>query len=151
VREAVFKLPSDRTPGPDDYTSCFYKSTWSVIKQDIIAALNAFFFSDSRCFHKLNNAFVMLLPKKQGASSPNEFRPITMIHSFGKLASKLMAKRLAPRLLEHISTNHNAFIRGRTIHDNFKFVQRAATWLRKNKTPMALLKLDISKAFDTVG
>jgi hypothetical protein len=74
-----------------------------------------------------------------------------MIHSFGKLASKLMAKRLAPRLSELISANQNAFIRGRTTHDNFKFVQRAAIWLRKNKTPMALLKLDISKAFDTVG
>lgn len=147
----MFELPSDRAPGPDGYTGYFYKSTWSVIKQDVIAALNAFFFGDSRYFHKLNNAFVVLLPKKQGASSPNEFRPITMIHSFGKLASKLMAKRLAPRLSELISANQNAFIRGRTTHDNFKFVQRAAVWLPKNKTPMALLKLDISKAFDTVG
>jgi hypothetical protein len=62
----MFELPSDRAPGPDGYTGYFYKSTWSVIKQDVIATLNAFFFGDSRYFHKLNNAFIVLLPKKQG-------------------------------------------------------------------------------------
>jgi hypothetical protein len=50
-----------------------------------------------------------------------------------------------------MSANQNAFIRGRTIHDNFKYVQRAAVYLRKNKIPKVLLKLDISKAFDTVS
>lgn len=74
-----------------------------------------------------------------------------MIHSFGKLASKLLALRLAPRLPDLISSNQNAFIRGRTIHDNFKFVQWTAVFLRKNKIPKALLKLDISKTFDTVA
>jgi hypothetical protein len=51
---------------------------------------------------------------------------------------------------ELVSPNQNAFIRGRTIHDNFKFVQRAAVLLRTKRTPMVLLKLDISKAFDTI-
>jgi hypothetical protein len=74
-----------------------------------------------------------------------------MIHSFGKMASKLMANRLAPRLHELISLNQNAFVKGRTIHNNFKFVQRAAVHLRKKKIPKALLKVDISKAFDTVS
>jgi hypothetical protein len=55
-----------------------------------------------------------------------------MIHSFGKLASKLLAARLAPRPSQIISPNQNAFIRTRTIHDNFKFVQRAAVYIWKN-------------------
>ena len=46
-----------------------------VIKEDVIAALNSLFFGDSRAFHKLNNAFVVLLPKKPGASSPADYRP----------------------------------------------------------------------------
>jgi hypothetical protein len=32
-----------------------------------------------------------------------------------------------------------------------KFIQRAAVFIRKSKIPKALLKLDISKAFDTVA
>jgi hypothetical protein len=74
-----------------------------------------------------------------------------MIHSFAKLLSKILALRLAPRMQELISPNQNAFIRGRLIHDNFKYIQRAAVQIRKRKIPKLLLKLDIAKAFDTVA
>jgi hypothetical protein len=94
VQATMRDMPSDRAPGPDGLTGTFYKSAWSVIKNDVVDALNAVFFGDNRMFHKLNNAFVVLLPKKPGAASPGDYRPITMIHSFGKLASKLMAMRL---------------------------------------------------------
>ena len=100
---------------------------------------------------KLNNALVVLLPKKVGASFPIDFRPITMIHSFAKLLSKLLALWLAPRLDHMVAKNQNAFIRNRTVHDNFKYVQRAAVMIRKKKIPMLLLTLDISQAFDTLS
>ncbi|XP_072150146.1 uncharacterized protein [Setaria viridis] len=45
----------------------------------------------------------------------------------------------------------SAFIKGRSILDNYKYVQRSAAILRKRKVPKLLLKLDISKASDTVA
>jgi hypothetical protein len=122
VEVVVHEMPPDRAPGPDGFTGAFYETAWPVIKDDVTAAINALFFGDNRAFDKLNNAFVVLLPKKPGARSPVDYRPITMIHNFGKMASKLMANRLATRLHELISSNQNAFVKGRTIHDNFKFV-----------------------------
>jgi hypothetical protein len=74
-----------------------------------------------------------------------------LIHSFAKLVSKILVLRLAPRLNEMIDKNQNTFIRTRSIHDNYKYVQRAATLIQKKKTSMLLLKLDISKAFDTLS
>jgi len=74
-----------------------------------------------------------------------------MIHSFAKLISKMLALRLAPRMVKIMDKNQNAFIRTRSIHDNYKYIQRAAVLIRKKKVPMLLLKLDISKAFDTVS
>jgi hypothetical protein len=74
-----------------------------------------------------------------------------MIHSFAKLISKLLALRLAPRLHELIASNQNAFISTRSIHDNYKYIQRAAVLIKKKRVPMLLLKLDISKAFDTLS
>ena len=52
---------------------------------------------------------------------------------------------------ELVARNQNAFIRDRSIHDNYKYIQRATVLIRKRKTPMLLLKLDISKAFDTLS
>lgn len=50
-----------------------------------------------------------------------------------------------------VDRNQNPFIRTCSTHDNYKYIQRAAVLIRKKKSPMLLLKLDISKAFDTLA
>lgn len=151
ILNAIKELPGDRAPGPDGFTGCFYKTAWPHIKTELMEAIQAFTQGDIRNLHKVNTALVVLLPKKVGAITPGDFRPITMIHSFAKLLSKVLALCLGPRMIEIVGKNQNAFIRVRSIQDNFKYVQRAAVFLRRKKIPMLLLKLDISKAFDTLS
>ena len=50
-----------------------------------------------------------------------------------------------------VKPNQGAFIWGRLLHDNFKAVQLTTKLLHREKRPAALLKIDISKAFDTVN
>jgi hypothetical protein len=48
----VKKLPSDKAPGPDGFTSRFYKTCWPIIKEDIMSAMSAIWsrkFRDLRC------------------------------------------------------------------------------------------------------
>jgi hypothetical protein len=47
---------------------------------------------------KLNNAFITLIPKKAGAAQVKDFRPISLVHSFAKLVTKVLANRLAGKL-----------------------------------------------------
>ena len=42
----------------------------------------------------LNSAFITLQHKKEGADQPKDFRPISLVHSFAKLITKLLANRL---------------------------------------------------------
>lgn len=81
----------------------------------------------------------------------NDFRPISLVHSFAKHVTKVMANRLAPLLPKLVSTNQSAFVKKRNIQDNFMLVQQMAKKLNSSKTPHILLKLDISKAFDSVS
>ena len=89
--------------------------------------------------------------KKKGADSVGDFRPISLIHSFAKLFTKVLACRLAPQMGRLVQPNQSAFLRGRLIHENFKAVQLTAKVLHQKKKPAALLKIGISKAFDTVN
>ena len=89
--------------------------------------------------------------KKKGADLVGDFRPISLIHSFAKLFTKVLVCRLAPQMGRLVQPNQSAFIRGRLIHENFKDVQLTAKVLHQKKKPAALLKIDISKAFDTVN
>jgi hypothetical protein len=75
-----------------------------------------------RNFEQLNSAYITLLPKKEDATSIKDFRPISLVHSFAKLITKLLANRLAGRLNQMVSPNQSAFIEGRFIQDNFMLV-----------------------------
>lgn len=79
-----------------------------------------------------------------------DFRPISLIHGIAKIVSKLLLLRLAPHLRDLVSPCQSAFIKGRSIHENFMYVRNLARWLHRNRIPSLLLKLDISKAFDSV-
>jgi hypothetical protein len=77
--------------------------------------------------------------------------PISLVHSFTKLVTKMLANRLAGRLQEMVSSNQSAFIKKRFIQNNFMLVQHMARFLHQQRQPRILFKLDISKAFDSVS
>jgi hypothetical protein len=133
VWKTILQMPSDKAPGPDGFTGRFYKSCWPIIKADIMAAVSALWSRKFRNFSSLNSAYIVLIPKKEGADQPKDFRPISLVHSFTKLITKLMANRLAARLQQMVSLNQSAFIQGRFIQDNFMLVQQTARFLHQQK------------------
>lgn len=80
-----------------------------------------------------------------------DYRPIALIHSIGKLFSKVVAKRLAPKIQELVDSDQSAFIRGRSIHNIFRYVQTTTKRLHARRVPKLLLKIDIAKAFDSIA
>ena len=151
VWATVKEMHLDKAPGPDGFTGRFYKFCWSIIKGDVLMALDAIYRGHVFKFRLLNTAFITLLPKKVDAVEVKDYRPISLIHSFAKLVTKILANRLAPLLPSLISVNQSAFVRGRKIHDNFMLVQQMVKTLHQKKEAHVLLKLDISKAFDSVS
>jgi hypothetical protein len=73
------------------------------------------------------------------------------MHSFTKLVSKVLAIRLVPHINGLVSHAQSDFIRRRCIHENYLYVQNLARAHHRKKTPALLMKLDISKAFDSVS
>jgi len=151
VWTTVKNMPLDQAPGPDGFTGRFYKTCWNIIKDDIMLALSVIQQGHVAHFRLLNTAFITLLPKKPDATLVKDFRPISLIHSLAKLVTKIMANRLAPLLSNLVPPNQSAFVRGRSIHDNFLFVQQMVKALHSKKEAHIILKLDISKAFDSVS
>jgi hypothetical protein len=123
VWKVIKEMSQDRDPGPDDFIAIFYQKAWPIIKQDVMAAILKLFVGDGRGFGRLNQALITLIPKKEDATLVGDFCPISLVHSFSKLFSKLLANRLKFRLGELVSANQSAFVRGRYLHDNFILVR----------------------------
>jgi hypothetical protein len=114
-------------------------------------AIQHLFTLNQQGLHLLNEAFIVLIPKKTNPQRITDFRPISLIHSFAKIIFKILANRLAPLLPSLVSNNQTTFIKKRCIHASFIYVQEVVRGLHKKKTPDLFIKLDIFKAFDTVN
>jgi len=68
-----------------------------------MAAISAVWSRKFNNFALLNSAYITLLPKKDAAASIRDYRPISLVHSFAKLLTRLMANRLAGRLDQMIT------------------------------------------------
>jgi hypothetical protein len=146
-----FVSPKRKGPWTDGFIGLFFSSCWRILKDDLTNAPHHFHSMNQQGLHLLNQAFVLLIPKRQDAIKVSDFRLISLIHSFAKILSKLLANRLGLELNHLISINQTAFIRKRCIQDKFVFVQQVIKDLYKKKIAALFIKLDISNAFDTVN
>lgn len=151
LKHVVNELPAEKAPGPDGFTGGFYNKCWELVKWDVLAAMNSLHDLRAGPFGRMNGANIILIPKKEVTEHPNDFRPISLIHSFAKLVTKTLAIRLAKYIDELISPAQSAFIKRRCIHDNFVFMRNLARAYHRKKILALLFKLDISKAFDTIS
>jgi hypothetical protein len=117
----------------------------------LLRDVHFFYIMNQQDLHYLNQAYVVLIPKKPFPETITDYRPISLIHIFTKIISKILANRLSPELHHLISTNQMAFIKKRCIHDNFMYMQQVIKELHKRKIPALFIKLDISRAFDSVN
>jgi hypothetical protein len=89
VLSVTCTMPQDKALGPDGFTARFLNLAWDIIRPDIMRAFDAFGYFDTRSFHLLNSALMILLPKKANAATMRDYRPISLTHFFkGKQQSR---------------------------------------------------------------
>ena len=96
-----------------------------------------------------NKPLLILLPKTTAPCSPNELRPIALGSSTSKLFARMVVNRIAD-LLDHVSPAQCAG-RGRQPTDVLFTLHRLLQLDQEWKTGIAVVKIDISRAFDSVN
>eukprot|EP00253_Pinus_taeda_P001472 PITA_01472 len=145
TEEAIRSMPNDKAPGPDGFTINFYKSCWSIVKQDVWEVV------EDSILKSLNSTFLALIPKVEEAKNPDKFRPITLCNVIYKIISKVIASRLKMILPDIISEEKSGYVEGRQIFDNILLAQEMIHSLHSRKEAGMLLQLDLSKAYDKVS
>ncbi|GFY85411.1 hypothetical protein Acr_04g0001490 [Actinidia rufa] len=143
-------IGEDKAPGPDGYSSCFYKTAWDVIGRDFIEAVKEFF-SSGQILKQLNHTVLALIPKSKEADRVEDFRPIACCNVTYKVISKIIASRLAPALNSIVDSAQSAFVQNRCTTNNIFLLQELLRkYGRKRISPCCILNVDLRKSFDLV-
>ncbi|CAN6576692.1 unnamed protein product [Malus baccata var. baccata] len=152
IKEAAFQIPSDRAPGPDGFSGCFYKDHWTIVGEEVVKAIKAFWHSGSM-LRKLNHTNLVLIPKVKCPKNMTQFRPIALCNVIYKILAKVITNRLKKIMPKVIGENQSAFVAGKQIQDNILVVHEILHSLNHQSKDMQkgmAIKLDMAKAYDRV-
>ena len=117
VKNAVFSMHPDKSPGPNGMTPAFYQKYWTIIWNDVFKLVDRLF-RDGDINPYLKSTNIVLIPKKKNPINVGELRPISLCNVFMKVITKVLANRMKYLLSNVVSETQSAFIPGRLIADN---------------------------------
>ncbi|KAJ4811131.1 RNA-directed DNA polymerase (reverse transcriptase)-related family protein [Rhynchospora pubera] len=152
LKETLFSMGPDRSPGPDGITARFLQVGWNTLKTDLLTQIKEIF-EAGEVPQEWLNCRVTLIPKSKEPQTPADYRPISVGNILYRLTMKMIANRLRPFLKEVISQEQNAFIKGRSIAENIILVKELLHSFSQSdfKQRAFLLKADVNKAFDKLS
>ena len=94
---------------------------------------------------------ITLLPKKDKPTDVlNNLRPVTLLNVDYKIATKVIANRLAKVLPDIISPNQTGYVKNRYIGENVRLISDVIDYTKVKQTQGIALFLDFKKTFDSI-
>jgi len=150
LKTVLGSFQKDKSPGPDGWSIEFFLDLFDFLGNDLLAVIE-----DSRSSGiipaSFNSTFIALIPKSDNALTLNEYRPISLCNCIYKIISKVIARRLKKTLSENISAEQFGFLEGRQIHEAIGVAQEGLHSIKTKNLKGAILKIDLSKAYDKVS
>ncbi|KAL0310274.1 UNVERIFIED_CONTAM: hypothetical protein Scaly_2943700 [Sesamum calycinum] len=111
VKEAFFDIDVESAPGPDGFTSAFYRAAWPIVGQSMFESVGEFF-RTGKLLKQINTTLLALIPKVNMPTYVSDYRPISCCNVLYKAITKIIVKRLQRVLPLLITYSQNAFVPG---------------------------------------
>jgi hypothetical protein len=139
-----------RAPRPDAFGACFFQTYCDIVHKDVENVVFELLTIDW-ILPNFNDNTIILIPKTSYVDPIEKFMLIALVNFKFKILSKILADRLATIFSNIISKEQRGFIKGRNIKDCIALTSEAINLLdNKSFGGNLALKIDVSKAFDTL-
>uniref|UniRef100_A0A670J9A9 Reverse transcriptase domain-containing protein n=1 Tax=Podarcis muralis TaxID=64176 RepID=A0A670J9A9_PODMU len=152
VEEGIRELKRGKAPGPDGFTSSYYKEMKDKLITPLTEVMNGIL--KERDIPKTwQEAFITIIPKQESdLTQVRNYRPISLLNTDYKIFAGILAKRLKKILIKIIHKDQTGFLPGRHIRNNTRNIVNIIEYLSERcDKPASLIFVDAEKAFDNVA
>lgn len=142
IKVALFDIEDNKAPGPDGFTSKFFKALLNTVGKDLCNAVKEFF-NNGKMLGEINTTLISLVPKCSIPIKITDYGPIACYNVVYKCVSKVLTNRLKGVLKKLVDENQSAFIEGRHISENIMLAQELMSgYISKKKVGRCAFKVD---------
>lgn len=150
IRQSLFSIRDQKALRSDGFSSKSFKYVWDTIKADFVDAILEFFHS-GKLLKQWNHTQISLVRKIVTPARIADYKLIACCNVLYKVIFKTLAAQIATVAEHLLNPMQTAFVKGRTITGNVHLAQELLrSYIRKQISPRCMLKVDLSKAFDSV-
>ena len=151
IEDSLFMyMNGSSSPGIDGFTVNYVRKFWTCLKYVTKDALNSV--QMDGLSQTLRNAILKLLRK--GDKDPldiGNYRPISLLSVFYKIASSCITRRIKPAVESIIGIQQKAYVDKNNIGSCILNLLNMMKYVNKKKIPAIILLIDFSKAFYSIN
>ncbi len=149
VKEAIFQMDHNSSPGPDGFPAEFYQVFWEIVKNDLMALFREFH-KGTLSLYNLNFGIIVLLTKKTDANQIQQYRPICLLNVSFKIFTKVGTNRITTVAHKVIRPTQTRFLPDINIMEGVVILHETVHELHTKKIDGIIFKIDFIKAYDKV-
>jgi hypothetical protein len=150
IKIVLQSFQKNEISGPDGWNIEFYLSLYELIGK-YLQGLVEDSHREGRMNAPLNLNFISLISNKYNPQCMDEFIHFSLCNCIYKIVAKVIERLIKMVLSESISQEKLHFLEVRQIHEAVEVAQEGIHSIKTKNIKGAVLKIDLSKAFDIVS
>lgn len=153
IQSVIKALPSNKTPGPDGLSAEFYRKFSDLLSPLLLDVLKASY-EHQTLPPTFYHGHTVLIPKTEDTLALRKveaYRPISLCNVDYKIFAKVLNERLHIVIHNLIGEHQTCGIRERNIQTNIHVARSVIDSVSDEQDQVAIVQLDLSKAFDRVS
>ena len=148
--EILKTFAKNKTPGSDGLTAEFYVCFWDEVSSPLINCFNDAYQTGEMSITQRRGVISLIPKKNKDKLLLKNWRPISLLNTDYKIATKCIAKRLEKVLPSLIHRDQTGYVKNRFIGENIRLISDVIDLYEKRNLPGMLFFIDFEKAFDSL-